>query len=433
MERIWQGFYASVVVPAMWVALRVAALFDEKARQVLAGQRTWGTSLADQLRAADQADPDRASLPTVWLHATSVGEFEQTRPLISQLHPSYRIVATRFSPSVERAMDRNPEVDASIYLPLDSRRNVARLFDMVRPSALIFSKFDVWPNCVWEAARRGVPLALIAGTIHSRSRRLRPVARRLLRHVHRHMALQCVVTEEDATRMRALNRTDARILVTGDTRFDQVYARAQGSAAELPLSRTSWPGFCVFAGSTYSQDERVLIPAFNELREAVTDARLVLVPHEPTQEHVAATEDALSDAGLASIRYSDVEAGADLADNDVLLVDRIGVLAALYVFGSVAFVGGSFRARVHNVMEPAVLAKPVIIGPLMDNSSEAYGLLECGGALRVSDQRSLAAALIDLARSEDRVAEMGAAGRDFIVANLGATDRTLEALRTWVV
>ena len=433
MDFAWRGLYGCVGVPLMWAGMHVGALFDEKARQVVAGRRGWRASLSEQLANCREGSAESRALPTLWFHATSVGEFEQARPLIAALHSSYRIVVTRFSPSVQRAMTRHPQVDASITLPLDSRRNVADLLEMIRPRALIFSKFDVWPNCVWEASRRGVPVALIAGTMHSGSRRLRPIARGLLRQVHRHFSVQCAVTEEDAARLRTLSPADAPIIVTGDTRFDQVFARAESSSTELALSRDDWSGFTLVAGSTYEQDERVLIPAFKALREAVPDARLILVPHEPTAEHLDASDASLRTAGLTCIRYSDADAGVRVDGVDVVLVDRVGVLAALYRLGSVAFVGGSFRARVHNVMEPAALSKPVIVGPLMDNSPECYGLLRCGGALRVPDEASLSAALIDLARGEGRVSEMGATGRAYIVENLGASERTLAALRAWVL
>jgi len=329
-------------------------------------------------------------------------------------------------------MTRYPHKDLATYLPLDSRRNVTRFFDLIRPTALLFSKFDIWPNCVWEAHRRDIPCALIAGTMHATSKRLRPGLRGLLRHVHNRIALQCAVGEDDAQRLRQLCGPDAEVIVTGDTRFDQVFERAEGAPplrAELP----KWSDFCVVAGSTYAPDEEVLIPAFMALRERVPSARLVLVPHESEPARLADAEKRMASEGLRSARLSALDSAADPDDLDAVLIDRVGLLAGLYTMGQAAFVGGSFNYRVHNVMEPAVHGLPVVFGPLMDNAPEAYGLMDAGGAQRVESSRELADHLIKLAETPAVASATGAAARAYVLDNLGASQRTLDALRRTVL
>lgn len=421
---MWRALYNGVGVPLMAVAFPVGALWDEKVRAVRRSRRNWETHLKQQLHQARIRDS------TLWFHTTSVGELEQAKPILARLYNDYRLVVTCFSPSVASALSRYPYKDAALTIPLDSRRQMSRFFDLVRPRGLVFSKFDVWPNAVWEAVRRQVPVALIAGTMHATSSRLRPVARHLLAHVHKYFAVHCCVTEEDAERLRRLAGPMARVVVTGDTRFDQVYARAQ-EFPDMPLfpNVEQWHGFTVVAGSTYAEDEKALLPAFLTLRREHPQARLVLVPHEPTPPHLRFSEEALRRAGLRWTRLSEAEQGVPLADTDVLLVDRMGWLARLYTLGDVAFVGGSFHLRVHNVMEPAVLAKPVLMGPKMDNAPEAYQLLEQEAALRVHDVKTLAEALLVLASDAERRRVMGNRGREFILANLGASERTWNALR----
>jgi 3-deoxy-D-manno-octulosonic-acid transferase len=423
-EDIWRAVYSGVGVPLMATAVQVGALWDAKTRTVRQSRRDWAGRLEREL-----AD-GRAMESSLWFHTTSVGEFEQAKPLLAALYDEYRLVVTCFSPSVASALNRYPLKDAALTIPLDSHRAMRRFFDLVRPKGVVFSKFDVWPNAVWEASRRRIPVALIAGTMHAKSTRLRPIARHLLAHVHKHFAVHCCVTEADAARLRRLAGPDARIVVTGDTRFDQVYARVQGFP-DTPLfpKVDQWRGFTVVAGSTYEDDEAVLIPAFLALRREHPDARLVLVPHEPTTARLRFAEDALRSAGLRRTRLTEAERGADVADTDALLVDRVGLLARLYTLGEVAFVGGSFHLRIHNVMEPAVLAKPVLMGPKMDNAPEAYGLLERDAAVRVDNADTLADAFIGLASDPQRARTMGESGRDFIHANLGASERTLVTLR----
>jgi 3-deoxy-D-manno-octulosonic-acid transferase len=431
-EFAWRAFYGGVVTPLMAVGMRVGALVDEKARDVSAGQRRAEADLTQQLRDLEEAAPDRATLPGLWLHATSVGEFEQAKPILRELWPTHRVAVTCFSPSVHAGMLRYPYKDMATYLPLDSRRNVTRFFDLIQPTALLFSKFDIWPNCVWEAHRRGVPCALIAGTMHATSKRLRPGLRGLLRHVHNRIALQCAVGEDDAQRLRQLCGPDAEVIVTGDTRFDQVFERAEG-APPLPDELPTWADFCVVAGSTYAPDEETLIPAFTALRERVPGARLVLVPHEPEPARLADAEKRMAGHGLRYARLSALDGTEDADDLDAVLIDRVGLLASLYTMGQVAFVGGSFNYRVHNVMEPAVHGLPVVFGPLMDNAPEAYGLMQAGGAKRVEDTTELADCLIQLAESSAVAETMGSAARAHVLGNLGASQRTLDALRRAVL
>ncbi len=436
-EFAWRAFYDGVVTPLMAVGMRVGALVDDKARDVSAGQRRAEADLTEQLTDLAESAPDRAALPGLWLHATSVGEFEQAKPILRELWPTTRIAVTCFSPSVYSGMLRYPHKDLATYLPLDSRRNVARFFDLIRPTALVFSKFDIWPNCVWEAHRRGIPCALIAGTMHSTSRRLRVGIRGLLRHVHGHLALQCAVGEEDAERLRQLCGPDGNVVVTGDTRFDQVVERSE-NARPLPDVLPEWSDFCVVAGSTYALDEEALIPAFMKLRESVPNARLVLVPHEPEPPRLADAEKRMAAHGVRWERLSALDEGATADDLDAVLIDRIGLLASLYTMGRVAFVGGSFNYRVHNVMEPAVHGLPVVFGPLMDNAPEAYGLMEAGGARRVGDADELAESLIELAQTPSTADTstahtMGAAAREYVLSNLGASRRTMDALRQTVL
>ncbi len=422
----WRWAY-NAAAPLMGIGMRIAARFNEKARDAFNGRKGWKQSLERQLKTRRTPDGRR-----LWIHAASVGEFEQAKPLLETLHPQYECVVSCFSPSVYGMASRFRFQDAVVYLPLDYRRNIRAFLDIVQPSAAVFSKFDVWPNCVWEASARGIPCALIAGTLHEGSKRLRPLARGLFRSVYQELRLQCAVTEEDAERLRELcgktsggKRSGAgpRILVAGDTRYDQVFARSKSVKGDPPERR----GLTVVAGSIYAEDENVLLPAFARLKERRPDSGLCAVPHEPTESNLRALERRLKAHRLSYGRLSAL--GSHWRGADVVVVDSVGLLAGLYRFGGIAFVGGSFKARVHNVMEPAVFGKPVLFGPKIDNSPEAGALLKAGAAVKTDDENALADALIHYAEHPPLASEAGRKGREFILANLGAADRTLAALR----
>ena len=409
----WRMAYRAAS-PLMALGLRAAAAFDAKARAAYHGRKGWETSLAEQLQERRLPAP----APRWWLHAASAGEFEQAKPLLERLYPTAECVVSCFSPSVYDPVRRFPYQDAAAYLPIDTRRNARRFLDIVRPSAAVFSKFDVWPNCVWEASRRGIPCALIAGTLHAGSRRLRPWSRGLFRSAYRELRLQCAVTEEDASRLRRLSGDGPRIVATGDTRYDQVYARSRRPAGGPPMR---W-GWTLIAGSVYAEDESALIPAFARLKAQFPECGLCAAPHEPTERNLRGLEERLKAHGLTSKRLSEV--GRRWNSADAVAVDSVGLLAGLYRFGDAAFVGGSFRSRVHNVMEPAVYGKPVLFGPKISNAPEAAALLRAGAALLAPDEAALSAALIRLAQDRKAADEAGRRGKAFIMSNLGASERT---------
>ena len=168
---LWKTLYNTLVIPALTVGFYTAARFSPKIREGLAGRRSVFDSIKEQLNSA------RALNQTAWFHFTSVGEFEQAKPLIEALKDDVCIVLTYFSPSVHPNVSNYPHHDAAIYLPLDTSRNAERLCEIIKPSLLVFSKFDIWPNLVWCAAKRGISIALIAGTLHPKSKRLASIAR----------------------------------------------------------------------------------------------------------------------------------------------------------------------------------------------------------------------------------------------------------------
>ena len=432
---LWKTLYNTFVIPVLTVGFYTAARFSPKIREGLVGRRSVFDSIAEQLSSA------RKLSQTAWFHFTSVGEFEQAKPLIEALKDDVHIVLTYFSPSVHPNVANYPHHDAAIYLPLDTTRNAARLLEIIKPSLLIFSKFDIWPNLVWCAAKRGVPIALIAGTLHPQSKRLALFARPFFRHVHRHISVHCVISEEDAQRFRRICPVQAQIEVTGDTRFDRVYQRAvaiNGTGEFFPGQLTLQRPILI-AGSTYLEDEGVVLEAYHRLRENALHnpacdnlPHLILVPHEPTAERIDEIQAQLDRLGLSWVCFSELREGVDLSEIDVIVIDTLGLLAQLYRLGDVAFVGGSFHGSIHNVMEPAAMAKPILFGPTIHNAYEAGILKARGAAQLVSNAEEMAEVLTLLFSDAARRAQMGRIGKRVIEENLGASERTLCQIRSYL-
>ena len=258
-------------------ALPVAARFDKKDARGLEGRRGVAQRLAAWARA--QRDPNR---PLVWVHAPSVGEGLQAKPVLETLRaeqPRWQLAYTFFSPSAERLAKSLP-ADVADYLPLDRPRHVAAALEALRPAALVFAKLDVWPELTLAAARRGVKLGLISATVAPDSSRLRWPARRWAEAAYRALDRIGAISEEDAHRLEQLGARRAVIEVTGDTRYDSVAERAERfDKSRGPFALLAAPpgAFTIVAGSTWPPDEAVVLAAFADLRAQVPMVRLVLV------------------------------------------------------------------------------------------------------------------------------------------------------------
>ena len=426
----WQFIYNTLVVPTMFIGFRGAACCNPKIQEGIKGRKGVFAELTNQLQTARHLEK------TVWFHFTSVGEFEQAKPLIEAIYEETRIVLTFFSPSVAPNAKSYPYADAAVYLPLDTPRNAGRLIQLIEPALIVFSKFDIWPNLVWRASKHGVPIIVVAGTLHAESKRLSRFAKPFFRSVHRHIRVHCAISETDAARFQELCGTRNEIVVTGDTRYEQVYRRATAVEpdAEFFHGQRSLKRPILIAGSTYTEDEKVLFPAYQLLRQNIPEnfPHLILVPHEPTSERIKEIRGHLNREKLIHICFSELTPEVDLSEVDVFIVDRMGILAKLYGMADIAFVGGSFRGSVHNVMEPAAMAKPVIFGPTIQNAYEASLLVDQGAAKLVHTAQQLADAIIMWLKDEASRTTAGNIGKQLIEENLGAVERTLVHLRKYV-
>jgi 3-deoxy-D-manno-octulosonic-acid transferase len=368
-----------------------------------------------------------SSQPAIWLHAVSMGEMSAAAPLVRALcarYPQYPLVLTTATPT-GRARARSlfgAAVDIR-FLPYDTPQAVARFLDRSRPRLAIIMETELWPNLFNECARRGVPLVLANARLSPKS-----VARyrqfgSLLREIFSASSLIAAQTREDAERFMAIGAMSARTHVVGNIKFDVELSTAvidQGRElrAAFGSERPTW-----IAGSTHAGEEEQVLAAHKELSR---DALLLLVPRHPDRfDAVAAL---LARSGIPFTRRSSGRApdGA----TQVVLVDTVGELAALYAAADVAFVGGSLvPIGGHNLLEPAALGLPVLTGPFYANGKDvARLLLQQGAALEVKDARELAAALRLLLADPARRQRVGAIGRRIVESNRGSALRLLELI-----
>jgi 3-deoxy-D-manno-octulosonic-acid transferase len=390
-------------------------------------------------------DPDGRRV--LWIHAVSVGEVLAVEPLVGALtdaRKDWRVgVSTTTATGQRLARERFPKLDV-IFFPLDLPRAVERSLDRIAPSAVCLAETEIWPNFLAGCRRRRVPVALVNGRLSDRSFRRYRLAGRVLSPVLDDVALFLMQSDADAERVVALGAKPERVHVEGNLKYDvdrdeletRLAPRREAVEAALGLP-TSDP--LVVAGSTTSGEEALLAEALLLIRErpGMERTRLLVAPRHPERFDEAAH--VLESAGLRVVRRS-VPSPRSVAESaDALLLDSIGELAAVYAHADTVFVGGSLVPRGgHNIIEPALYARPIVVGPHTENFRQIVADFAAAGAVRQLPPDAanghgaalLAVALGDLLAKPEAARAMGDRGSAVLEANRGATRRVLERLRT---
>lgn len=344
--------YRLLAAPAMTFAFLLAAPFNKKVRAVLCEK-------------SKKRNPPRFNSPPIWIHAAS-GEFEYAKPVIREIkqrEPNTPVLVTYSSTTFIKAIESFPGVDFSLPLPLDLPGPCAAFLKRYAPKAFLIARTDLWPEILRQTKERKIPIALFSYTQRP-PQEMNWLARKTRGWLLKELDWIHCVTEEDAANLRALG-IEKSVRVGGDTRYDQVRYRLNHPKVIPPILKPSLPA--LVAGSTWDEDEAVIFEALTPLL-AAREMQLILVPHEPTAEHVEKIEKKLEQLNLMFRKFSEE---ADWSQSSVLIVDKIGVLAELYRWGNFALVGGSYRSSVHSVMEPLGAGLITIVGPHHTNNREA--------------------------------------------------------------
>ncbi len=391
------------------IAVCIAALFNKRARMLVKGH--WN-AYKKLRREADKSEP------YIWVHAASLGEFEQGCPLMERIkreHPECKILLTFFSPSGYEVRKNREGADIVCYLPLDTPANVQAFFHYVRPRMLILIKYEFWQNYLRGCKRLGIPVYSVSSIFRPRQVFFRWYGRlsgynRVLRKVT-HFFVQ---NEQSRQLLATLGHT-ANVTVVGDTRFDRVID-IRNAAKPLPLVETFAADRKVMVcGSSWPGDEALFIPWFKRQQ----GMKLIIAPHVIDESHLHDIEASLD--GCRTLRYSDATPD-NVAAADVLIINCFGLLSSIYRYGQVAMVGGGFGHGLHNVPEAAVYGMPVIIGPNNQNFREARHLLDAGGCFEVRDQQDFDATADRLFTDAEALRTAGQIAGDYIRNNAGATE-----------
>lgn len=361
----------------------------------------------------------------IWFHASSLGEFEQGRPLIEKIkaeNPEYKILLTFFSPSGYEVRKNYGGADVVCYLPFDTPYRVKKFLDLSKPVMAIFIKYEFWDNYLSELKRRNIPVYIVSAIFRKEQLFFKwygGMYRKVLSYFTH------IFVQDDASRELLSKYGVTNVSVFGDTRFDRVQD-VYKNTKQVPMvdlfvnNNRSDNQLTMVAGSSWQQDEEVYLNYFNEHPEL----KLIIAPHEIHKDHLMHIESMLK---RPSIRLSEATE-KDIKGKSCLIVDSFGLLSSIYRYGDLAYIGGGFGAGIHNVLEAAVYGIPVIFGPKYQKFKEARDLLQVGGAFSITDEKTFESKMEELSTYRDLLEAAGAAAGDFVKSNIGATNRIIASI-----
>lgn len=421
MNSFWLAVYNFIALPVLLLTLHVVALFDVKARKGVRGRDSLFKELKESLARLN-------SSPKIWFHSSSLGEFEQAKPLIEELKQKYQvsIIVTFFSPSGYENAKKYPNADVISYIPFDTKAAAKQFISLVSPDVALIMRYDLWPNHINELARLKKKVFLIDATLRDSSLRLKPVLRNFHHYLFEKLTGILTVAQSDLDNFLKFEIDPVKVSVVGDTRFDRVFQNA-ASAKQRKLIKDDIikNKKILVAGSTWPEDEEVLIPALKKAFRYRNEFMVILVPHEPNLPHLERLEQEFAAAAVPTLRFSHLN-GYD--GEKVILVDSIGILLTLYFYADIAFIGGSYKSNVHNVLEAAIFGIPVLYGPKISGSAEAANLASLGGGIICNDKTSFYRSITRLLLNEEIRAQKGNISRDYTLKHLGATEKILRVI-----
>jgi 3-deoxy-D-manno-octulosonic-acid transferase len=406
-------FIYSIIISIAGLLLQIIAFFVPKINLFVAGRKEVFPTLKAKIKPTDQ---------TIWFHAASLGEYEQGLPVIERIkekYPTHKIIISFFSPSGYEVRKNNTLADATVYLPLDSKKNVSKFIQLVHPEIVFFIKYEFWPNYLNELKSQNIPTYLISGIFREKQAFFKWYGG-FYRKALDAFTYFFVQNENSLQLLHQLGKENA--IVSGDTRFDRVASILERDntldfIAEFKNGTTT-----IVAGSTWHKDEELLIDFINSNS---TDTKYIIAPHNIKQDQIQQLKNSCA---KKVVLYSEKE-GKELKDNDVFIIDTIGILTKIYSYADIAYVGGGFgNPGVHNILEPATFGIPIVIGPNYSHFAEAIELVQIGGCISVNNPENFQAILNELISDSLVQKSKGNLSAQFVQKNKGAVAKIMSTV-----
>ena len=394
-----------------WLLIRLFSVFNEKAKLFVQGRKNWEENLSSKIDGKSKY---------IWFHCSSLGEFEQGRPVIEELKnqfPYYKIVLTFFSPSGYEIRKNYPLADVVAYLPIDSKRNAQTFLEIVNPEKAFFVKYEFWYFYISELKQKNIPLYIVSAIFRESQQFFKNTPwglwyRKILFKVE-HLFVQNEKSGELLESIELSNFT-----VTGDTRFDRVAAIAKVSK-EIPIvEKFKGNSMLIIAGSTWRPDEE-LLAAFINQSEGI---KFIIAAHEVSAANINRIHQLLKKPAISFSKVGEPE----IRKYEVLIIDSVGLLSSLYRYGEIAYIGGGFGVGIHNILEAATFGLPVIFGPNYKKFKEAVDLASERGAFTISNAielRQTLNTLIDDMNEREKASQICS---NYVAKNVGSTKHIIK-------
>ncbi|MAP80125.1 MAG: 3-deoxy-D-manno-octulosonic acid transferase [Aequorivita sp.] len=390
--------------------LKIVALFNKKIKLFVDGRRDVFKILENKIQLNEK---------TIWFHCASLGEYEQGVPIIQAFkkqHPHFKIVVSFFSPSGYENKKNSTLADVIVYLPMDTQKNAQRFINAVNPTLSIFVKYEIWPNYLFELKKQNIPTLLISGVFRKNQLFFKGYGgfMRNALFSFNHIFLQDENSEKLLQSIGFANTT-----VSGDTRFDRVSHQIEVDNSLPFVKEFKGESICIVCGSTWPEDEAVLL---NYINTAPENVKFIIAPHNIHTEKIASFAKKLTKKVLLHSKKESV----NIALYDVLIIDCIGLLTKLYYYANIAYVGGAMgKTGLHNILEAATFGVPIVIGKNYQEFPEAIRLRNLSGLFVVNDAKETASILSKLVTNKNFREKTGMIAGHFVNQNTGATQTVI--------
>ncbi|MBR3829642.1 MAG: 3-deoxy-D-manno-octulosonic acid transferase [Muribaculaceae bacterium] len=389
---------------------RIAATRSDKVRKMITGQKATLGYLHDVID---------SSSTYIWIHVSSLGEFEQGRPLIEMIkreNPSRKILLTFFSPSGYEVRKNYEGVDAVCYLPFDTPGNARSFLDAVKVEMAIFVKYEFWGNYLQELSRKNIPTYLISSIFRAKQPFFKwwgGMFRGMLK------CFKHIYVQDEASQQLLAGIGVENVTIAGDTRFDRV-TDIMRTTTNLPLIERfkSDARHTIIVGSSWAADEDMYAQWVN-----AHDVKVIIAPHQFDKARLQSMLQRFNDSMLLSDYEKYADDAAEIKSVKCLIIDCFGLLSSIYRYGDIAYIGGGFGAGIHNINEAAVYDMPVVFGPKYHKFKEAVDLIALGGGFVVTGKEECEKTLSLLSSDTAALETASKIAGKYIKDNLGATQK----------
>jgi 3-deoxy-D-manno-octulosonic-acid transferase len=417
-------FYNFIVLPVLLSIKSIIQPFNSKLKE---REGMWEDVIED-FAESDQPTNKRR----IWFHSASMGEFEQAKPVIEYLKENFKdiyIIVSFFSPSGYNNQKNYKYADAVLYMPIDTSFNARYFINTIKPDVAVFVRYEIWLNHLSYLKKLGTPTLLICATKpNSKAMRKYSILRSFLKKAYSCFSTIYTINQEQTEFFEKL-KIDTRIETLSDTRFDRI-ANTVENSLKSPILRENFIGnndFVIVAGSTWQPCEKILINSISYFHNySENNVKLVIVPHEPTLNHINELTGLIPDYVLLSNYLDDIN--SDYSNKNIMIVDTIGMLLRLYASADVAYIGGGFGVGIHSVTEPAGYGIPLSTGPKIENSPDAIELHKLGAISIIQNADAFAnwvKLLIDNPKEKERT---GKISYDYVHKQKGSSKKIAQAI-----